>query len=215
MSQGDLSTRVEYANEYFYPEEVELANDAGNMSFSQSGFTGGAQLGYNFQHDDLVFGLEADLAYPGINASEKDSRTYPCCAPSSFTLKQDLSVGWLGTARAKLGFASGKALFYGTGGLAFGNVSYQSDFSDDYENGAVSSSSSSEVKLGWSAGGGVEWMMTESVSLKLEYLYYDLGDVSAASGAFRSGGRDYDVKFDRSASVSGSIVRAGLNWHFN
>jgi outer membrane immunogenic protein len=217
MSQGDLSTSTshipyEYGG-YFNYENIPLVNDAGDRDFSQTSFTGGVQAGYNWQLEGILLGLEADVGYAGVDASVKDGAAYLNDPSLGFDVKQDLSLDWLGTARAKVGLVADDLLFYGTGGLAFGTVDYQGEFSDSSVNDASSSSSTSEFKVGWTAGGGVDWMMFEKTSLKLEYLYYDLGNVNA-DGVLTSN-LDLSNKFDHEADVSGSIVRLGLNWHLN
>jgi outer membrane immunogenic protein len=59
----------------------------------------------------------------------------------------------VGTARLRGGFAFGRFLAYGTGGAAF------QDFND----------------VGWVAGGGGEYALTDNISLGVEYLHYDFG----------------------------------------
>jgi len=70
------------------------------------------------------------------------------------------------------------------------------------------------------AGGGFEWMYAPGWSVKVEYLYYDLGSVNYSAGsAIGTGGPLFDVTTFTIASqastrFNGNIVRAGLNWHF-
>ena len=211
MSSGDLTSATEYTDTgYFDGSSVTSIDKAGKADYDETSFTGGGQIGYNFQHDNLVIGVEGDLNYLGLNTSDSASAVYPCCAPDSFTVKQDLSVDWLATARGKLGVAVNQVLLYGTGGLAFGNVDHHGHFSDTFEPYSFDSGSCSGVRTGWTAGAGIEWMMVENASLKLEYLYYDLGSVSAGSTV-----PGYDNKFHNEADVSGSIIRAGFNWYIN
>jgi len=44
----------------------------------------------------------------------------------------------------------------------------------------------SNTQVGWTAGGGVEWMFMPNWSFKAEALYYDLGSVAFASRLMRS-----------------------------
>ena len=37
--------------------------------------------------------------------------------------------------------------------------------------------------LGWTAGGGIEYLITDAISAKVEYLYVNLGTVSCPQGA--------------------------------
>jgi outer membrane immunogenic protein len=74
--------------------------------------------------------------------------------------------------------------------------------------------------VGWTAGGGIEWMLAQNWSVKAEYLYYDLGSVQTSSGAtsrFHTG-PDYLVWTNQTSAqtrFNGNIVRAGVNYHFN
>ena len=103
---------------------------------------------------------------------------------------------WLATARARLGYAGfGNWLPYITGGAAFADVTAT--------NSAASSASS--TLTGWTAGVGVEYAMLAHWSLKVEYLYLDLGgfNCGAACGAATD-----NVNF------TSSIARMGLNYRF-
>ena len=78
------------------------------------GVFGGAQAGYDRQFGSWVLGA----------SDFKDNRlvstpTTTCCnADESLSAKID----WFGTVRGKIGFAANDWLFYGTGGLAYGDV---------------------------------------------------------------------------------------------
>ena len=78
-----------------------------NNPTKPSGFAGGVQAGYNFQNGPWVFGLEGD-----INATGAED-TF---APWKF------SNPWFGTLRGRVGYAFNNVMFYGTGGLAFGEL---------------------------------------------------------------------------------------------
>ncbi len=136
---------------------------------SANGFLGGAQLGYNWQFGAFVVGLESDIDGAILKSSSIDTVT------SNFTYNHQL--GWLNTDRARVGLALDRVLFYGTGGLAIGGV-------NDSVNTAVAIPlvcvnkvcfSESKTDLGWTAGGGVEWALSQQWALRAEGLYYDLG----------------------------------------
>ena len=74
---------------------------------SPSGFAGGVQAGYNWQSGPWVFGIEGDLQASGADDT---------FAPWKF------SNPWFGTVRGRVGYAFNNVLFYGTGGLAFGEL---------------------------------------------------------------------------------------------
>ena len=72
-----------------------------------SGVFGGAQAGYNWQSGPWVYGIEGDIQASGADDT---------FAPLKF------SNPWFGTARGRVGYSFNNVLFYGTGGLAFGEL---------------------------------------------------------------------------------------------
>lgn len=110
----------------------------------------GAQAGYNHQVGMVVMGLEGDLGWADVNGSVSCAVGIVCGSKTN----------WLGTARARAGFAANNILFYGTAGVAFGGLEI---------NG------SSDVRTGWTAGAGVEYAIDSKWSVKAEYLHHDLG----------------------------------------
>ncbi len=126
-----------------------------------SGAFGGLQAGYNFRTGNLVWGLEADISGANI-----DGRT-PCPNPS---FSCDSEISWLGSVRLRAGFTSGAWLIYGTGGFGFGRVDISTTSAANVTNGTE------RTLTGWTAGGGVEFIVDQNWSIKGEYLYYDLGD---------------------------------------
>jgi outer membrane immunogenic protein len=117
---------------------------AGSARNTQSGFIGGAQVGYNYQYgSSIVLGIEADIQGAGIRgtttgggASQAVLRTpFSTVSPSNDypnagTITSGVSyasvqggIDWLGTVRGRLGYlATPTLLLYGTGGLAYGNA---------------------------------------------------------------------------------------------
>ena len=157
------------------------------------GFTGGGQIGYNWQMNSIVLGLEADLNY--LSANNASNASYLYGASNS-------TGGLLGTARGRLGFALDRWLIYATGGLAYGNAYYDSYYPIAglpvyYGN------SSSGMKLGWTVGGGVEYALSNNWSIKAEYLYTDIRRNSGYGAALWN------------QSTQNHVVRLGVNYHFN
>lgn len=123
--------------------------------FDQSGWLFGGTLGYNWQMDRIVFGIEADWGFAGIDGSTTTSCAAGC--------KTDLQS--FGTLRPRLGYAWDQFMPYITGGLAWGLI-------DAGQPGFYKSS----WEAGWTIGGGLEVQLTPNLSAKAEYLYADLGD---------------------------------------
>jgi outer membrane immunogenic protein len=147
-----------------------------NNPTKPSGFVGGVQGGYNWQSaSPLVFGLEADIQASGADDT---------FAPWKF------SNPWFGTVRGRVGYAFNNILFYGTGGLAFGELRAETfGLSENHTN------------AGWTAGVGAEFGVAQNWTAKIEYLYVDLATdnftITGVSNGYRFG-----------------LVRAGVNYHF-
>ncbi len=158
-----------------------------NNPTKPSGFVGGVQAGYNWPIGNWqtgpswVFGVEGDIQATGADDT---------FAPWKF------SNPWFGTVRGRAGYAFNNILFYGTAGLAFGELRGLTfgGFSDSHTN------------AGWTAGVGAEFALgqfgfAQHWSAKIEYLYVDLNDsqfvVTGAQNGYRFG-----------------VVRAGVNYRF-
>lgn len=132
-------------------------------------------------------------------------------------------MNWFGTVRGRVGFlAAPGVLLYGTGGFAYGEVERRADL-DGFTNaggfGPFSGNfDNKSTKTGWTVGGGVEWKLPgawSAVSVRAEYLYMELGDVSdtlrldhwltGAPGATRT---------VDSGPLRENLVRVGLNYQF-
>jgi outer membrane immunogenic protein len=174
------------------------------------GFIGGAQAGYNYQINTVVVGVETDIQFGSINGTMTTGSTALPLAFATFTESQKLSL--FGTLRGRIGFLPmSNLLLYGTGGLAYGRVNVTSQFRFDTPPFNDYSGSTTQTKTGWTIGGGAEWALNPSWSVKAEYLYYDLGTVSV------TGLKPTRPLFSTSLSqnVTGSIARLGVNYKFS
>ncbi|WP_108882781.1 outer membrane beta-barrel protein [Anderseniella sp. Alg231-50] len=167
-----------------------------------TGLIGGAQLGYNLQHDRFVFGLEADFNGADLSTEPGSLISFGPLQLGTFTS----DVNWFGTARARAGILlDDDFLFYATGGLAYGEVS--NSFGVSFR-GRGSSVSNTDIRLGWTAGAGVETMLRSNMKLKLEYLYVDLGSDTVFEGRLF-------VPVSGESDVSFHAARVGLNIDFD
>ena len=201
---------------YFAASSVPAINAAGSQSANRAGFTGGVQIGYNWQTSNALLGLEADFGYMGLRASSSGGAVYPCCAPTAFTVSSTAKTDWLLTLRPRIGFTSNNWLMYVTGGLALGQVKGDFTFTDTFAT-ASESASISKIKAGWALGGGIEYAMAGPWSFKLEYLHVDLGSVSDTSTnltAFTPPVAFPTNVFTHSVKVTDDLVRVGLNYKF-
>ena len=160
------------------------------------------------------------------------------------------NTDWLGTVRGRLGYlVTPTMLLYGTGGLAYGGVSASATHSAVLEgsianlnppfsgfNGHITlpivpgSDHSSSTRVGWTVGGGSEWMFAPNWSLKAEALYYQLGEVTLGSApvvavspitlavppflSVNAGQALIANKPVTRVRYDGVVVRAGVNFHF-
>lgn len=180
----------------------------------QSALTGGAMLGYNFQYDHVVLGVEAELNYLGFNDNDSTVRNLDAY---SATKDVSLEASWYSTLRGRAGVATLGILLYGTGGLAYGNMEASASVNaTDIATGESVKwdGSSDSTNWGWVAGAGVEYGIS-NVSLGLEYLYVDLG--SAEWNGDRNGpiadfarNSDADGAADFQFSVTRATLRLGL-----
>ena len=144
---------------------------------STSGFVGGGQLGFNYQIDRLVLGAEADISVSGIDGTA-----------GGVTFGAD----YLGSLRARIGYAADRVLLYGTGGLAYGR--------GDLTIGGLSNK---QTQWGWALGGGIEAMVAPQLSARIEYLYMNLGHDTYGS-----------VLGPMNVGFTTGLLRAGVNYKF-
>jgi outer membrane immunogenic protein len=157
-----------------------------------SGALFGGTYGYNWQSGNFVLGLEGDISWSSIKKTFVDPTGGFCFAGVECFTK----LRWLGTDRARIGYAWDRTLVYATVGFAYGDVS--AGIITDPNNG-------SKLRTGWTWGGGLEWAFAPNWSAKLEYLFVDLGE----KPIYRSpGGTPENVL------VNSNIVRVGLNYKF-
>jgi len=179
-------------------QDVSLLPGGTTDSVRLDGVIGGGQLGYNWQFNQIVLGLEADIQASG----QKGDGIDPAPINSTFlpTITFNDKLDWFGTVRGRLGFAQDRWLAYVTGGWAYGHGNLSGTATGF---GAFSASTNYS---GWTVGGGVEWAFMDKWSAKLEYLYIDFGDgptIALAPPTTVVGGKMTD-----------NIVRVGLNYKF-
>jgi outer membrane immunogenic protein len=120
------------------------------------------------------------------------------------TEKKD--IPWFGTVRGRLGFLpTDHILLYATGGLAYGEARVSGTVTAPRLGAA--NFNAADIKVGWTAGGGIEAALIDSWTVKLEYLYLDLGTVALNTTAL-------GAPLTSSARIHDNIVRAGLNYRF-
>jgi len=188
---------------------------AGAQGFDTSGFTGGGQIGYNWQAGAAVFGIEADFDYFRSAGSGLRAVTLVSGVPGTVTVAESMSTDWLFTLRPRIGWAVNNWLFYGTGGLAVSNLRSAWTFRET-PFGNVAANSVSDTKVGWTAGAGVETKFAGGWSLGLEYLFVHFDNISqTVPVVLPLGGGAIPQNFSHSADLDSNIVRVKLNYFFS
>lgn len=152
-----------------------VAGLVGIGSSDDHGVVGGGHVGYNYEVGSLgsvlpmfggmggglVIGVEGDVngaSYSGTNDVLGAGTVF-------LHSRTDLDA----SVRGRVGVAFDRVLIYGTGGVAFGELRNSIDapglFGEGHETGRV----------GWTAGGGIEYAIDNNWSIRAEYRYTDYG----------------------------------------
>jgi outer membrane immunogenic protein len=159
------------------------------------GFLAGGQVGCDYQFaGNWVVGLEGDIAWADIKGTVND----PFFAGKNFSSKTD----WIATGTGRIGYSFDRVLFYGKGGGAWAHNRFDMTFFG----GNVSAS---ETRFGWTVGAGIEVLLAQNWSAKVEYNHYDFGSrqVTLVGPAFPAG-------IPENIRQTIDTVKVGLNYRF-
>jgi len=253
------NSSLAFNEDVLFPNSTPLVNAPYSRLIGSStiaGGFGGGQLGYNFQWGPWIAGFETDIQGSGIKGSGAETLFNPTTSattgfpefcgsntttPHSLTgvcsAKNDIGVDYFGTVRARVGYAWGGVLLYGTGGFAYGGVKTGFTYTDNntFTTGGTALTpqfarfTNTKTQTGWVAGAGIEYKIAPNWSLKGEYQFVDLGSNSTAPfETFYGTGSSAatpcaSTKFvagclnarGASSEVSFNTVRVGVNYYFN
>lgn len=171
------------------------------------GFTGGGVAGYNWQCNGWLFGAESDINY--FNADMTTGITCPTCGG---TLSFGSEINWYGTVRARVGLVGNENfLIFATGGLAYGGLDHS--INSNNFNGVTFSGTQSDTAIGWTAGGGIEYLLSDNWAFRADAMYIDFGsndETFTATGGGCPGTCTARVGYDDSFWVA----RVGLTYLF-
>ncbi|KQP41085.1 porin [Methylobacterium sp. Leaf104] len=227
----DASNRQTNVYNNVFPNLVQPSIAGAQIVYSNNsneGFTGGGQIGYNYQFtpgSGVVIGVEADAQYVDFGRSRNNALVGPgtFAATPGVTFvdpRGTASLDYFGTVRGRLGYAFDRTLVYGTGGFAYGAGSNERSFGGFRGN--------DDFRTGWAAGGGIEYALptdsflnffkSSAVTLKVEGLYVNLENNNRNAGVYA-----YDTNnvlyrqpgfTNRNSGTEFAVVRAGLNYKF-
>jgi outer membrane immunogenic protein len=135
-----------------------LSEGGVSITDDYDGWLGGLQVGSNWQYGSMVFGVEGDFQFTGIDHNAN--------LGGGLTASSDLD--FLATARGRIGAASDAFMPYVTAGAAFGR-------NEITVTDGVTSASDDNWHLGYAVGAGLEVAMSSNLTVRGEYLYVDLG----------------------------------------
>ncbi|WP_180897267.1 outer membrane protein [Martelella soudanensis] len=156
----------------------------------------GGFFGANYQFDNnIVVGMEGEFDY-AAGASGQNLQVIIAGVPETAT--GDFDFGWGGSLRGRLGYALDRTLIYATAGgeVATGSVTGSAL--------TYSLDTGQKVRLGWTAGAGIEQAFTDHLFGRLEYRY----------SYYPSVDHSYAWDPDFSLKASQSLLKAGLGYKF-
>jgi outer membrane immunogenic protein len=156
-------------------------------SLSLSGGVAGGTAGLNWQMGHAVIGLEGDVDWSNLKGNSNSA-----ACPAGCTTTTD----WLATVRGRAGYAFDRVMPYVTGGLAAGDIKASTP----------GFAGASQTNAGWTAGGGVEFALTNNWTAKAEYLHVDLGNLNC--------GFNCGIAANNNVSLKSDLVRGGVNFRF-
>jgi outer membrane immunogenic protein len=143
----------------YFGYETTYLKGAGSAGLSDpSGWRVGAELDYDYQFGNVVFGVAADAFYTWYDSTG----TGPQSAISTRMHNYE-------TVRGRLGYAFGRWMVFGTAGVAFSDLEITN---------SATGISDKKALTGWTAGGGAEWMWSDNFALRGEVAHIDFGSTT-------------------------------------
>src|SRR5206468_2725153 len=205
------------ANPLGYPVSGPAVNASSLNRLTGDSVIGGGQIGCNWQSGNWVIGIEGDIQ--GLDAKQTVIVAVPT---GTFTNEQSFKIDWLSTIRGKAGITVGANnawLLYVTGGAAVANVNTRdcelhgiATTSCNIALGAYNLVDSSTTRWGWTAGVGAEYKLTQNWSVKGEYLYVGLGNITTVSQSTPFVANNDITHFHRNIHLN--VARVGVNYQF-
>jgi outer membrane immunogenic protein len=212
-----------------------IENDQGNTFFTQPAatfvtgqqfnaasrsFVGGVQGGYNWQVSSWVLGIEADWDWTNSNYGpfcRTADAGPPCSDAGRGFLNFSGKTEWLASVRGRVGWTWNQFFVYATGGGAWGRV--DTTISSNClvagcGNNAVTNALTASFgnnRSGWVAGLGTEFVISGNWTGRVEWLHYDLGNLTTTLVAPATFG-SYTASYSRSLQYD--TFRVGVDYKF-
>lgn len=183
------------------------------LTIDRSGPMIGAQAGYNIQSGLFVYGIELDISATDANGRARRGYIDPAAGGRlGNTTETRASLDSLGTIRGRVGVAVDRALFYATGGFAYGNTNLKGSIRSTRPIPAFAAyeGRTEDGQLGYAVGVGAEYAVTQNLTARAEYLYHDLGTETVSVRQPARPGNAAEYRFEN----DGHALRLGLNYKF-
>jgi high affinity Mn2+ porin len=164
---------------------TDFAGPADKLASSFGSLRGGVQVGYNHVLPARVLlGIEADASF--MNYLSADDVAW-----SRTTMLADASekIDYIATVRGRLGYIFPRWMIYATGGYAWslGRFLQNSGIMDDINKVL-------HLHSGWAVGGGAEFAIAPSWTMRLEYLYESFGHAAVLFPSGTSARSSFDLQ---------------------
>jgi outer membrane immunogenic protein len=149
-----------------------------SQRFGTTSLRAGGFVGFNFQAGSFVFGIEGDGGYANNNQRHSGIPGAPAALTADNT---EVKLTWDASIRGRIGFlVLPSVLWYGTGGAAFQNLQAQvgcpaSPGGGSFCTAGAKGETVTQTRNGWTAGTGLEAMLSDYWTGRLEYRYADYG----------------------------------------
>jgi outer membrane immunogenic protein len=167
---------------------------------TNNGVIGGGFVGYNYQVNNFVLGLQGEFDGTGTGNSR-----YIGTDVFGNSLQTSFNQNWIASIDGRLGYAWDRTLLYVIGGAAW---SSNSGHLTDLTNPGNYSVSVTNTRTGYDIGGGVEYAFTNNWTGRIVYRYYNFGTANNAWADPFEPGTYYRT------TLTNNVVRVGLAYKF-
>lgn len=217
-----------------YSSYVQPITSIGMLKLFNSGGSGpviGGQIGYNYIISTrYLLGIETDFSYSdigdvGSSSSRQMSSAFNQLNANLENNNYKNSLNWYGTLRGRIGYNIGKFLPFLTGGLAYGKITGTglNNLVSTYASNNISlyldKSDITKTSVGWTAGGGFEYLLANNLSLRSEFLFLQLPKVGVNKNVFilynkdsGSTGDGVNRSVGNTSVLNNYITRIGINY---
>ena len=178
-----------------------------SANYSSTGGLAGGEVGYRWQSGNYIVGVESDLFWTGIKGN--DSVQFNNGNFAGVTAADADNWRWGGTLRAVGGFTVDRWLMFFTGGYTFGDMQH----TNTPPAGSGLPVDRFNVTLnGLTAGAGFAYAITNNLSAKFEYRYYNFNGYDrpglSTTGLTANGQLPYTTE------STFSVVTIGIDYKF-